>query len=258
MAPDCVGERIEGCRSCRTATHTAATCPLGGVAPSQLLPAPSPPRASAPAVVTASASSSLMAPVSTVAPPRALAQSVEIVGAAAAVTPPHPRSDFPVDLATEPYSSNTSLSLNFSPSTISLTEPTVLLSRPSLIFFRTPRRALTPRGYGRRRTVMLPPTRARAPLERAPPLRTPDGLRRSGKCHFPTNYACRRVTSRAPMWPISSRVRVRTPPRGKPIRMPRRTSSLRSKRPKKFMRPRNLFWLLIAVTLHSCRYLTAG
>jgi hypothetical protein len=49
-----------------------------------------------------------------------------IVGAAAAVTPAHPRSDFPVDLATELNRSNTSLSLYFSPSNIPLTEPTVL------------------------------------------------------------------------------------------------------------------------------------
>jgi hypothetical protein len=124
LAPDCMGTRVDGCRSCRTAQHTVATCPLGGVAPSPLLQAPSSSRASAPAGVTTPASTSLMASAPPAPQSRAIAHSVDIVGAVAAVT--SPRSDLTVDLATELNGSNTSSLIYFSPSTIPLTEPTVL------------------------------------------------------------------------------------------------------------------------------------
>ena len=30
IASECLGERVEGCRTCKTADHTAATCPVDG------------------------------------------------------------------------------------------------------------------------------------------------------------------------------------------------------------------------------------
>jgi hypothetical protein len=114
-----MGARLEGCRTCRIATHTAATCPLEGVVPSPLLPVHSPPRSTAPDVVTTSSSSLLVAPV----PPRPLAHSVELVGAAAVT---NSSSDSTADLATERSHSNTSLSLYSLTSTLPSTEPSVL------------------------------------------------------------------------------------------------------------------------------------
>ena len=110
------GARVAVCRACRTAQHTAATCPLGGGASSQL---PSLPPAAVPAVVPPPAlPSALPIALAPPAPPsrRTFAgRPADGIGAAAV----GPFSDLTVTFATESHDSNPSLSNYFSSSVTS-------------------------------------------------------------------------------------------------------------------------------------------
>ena len=116
LSHDCMGARVAGCRACRTAQHTAATCPLGGGASSSL---PSLPPAAVPAVVPPPAlPSALPIALAPPAPPsrRTFAgRPADGIGAAAV----GPFSDLTVTFATESHDSNPSLSNYFSSSVTS-------------------------------------------------------------------------------------------------------------------------------------------
>ena len=113
-----MGTRIAGCR---TAQHTAATCPRGGADSSSLLPATPPPRASVPdGVITASVSSAL--PQSRAAGALAnTATRADMVGATTTVNSSRP--DLTADIANGSTDVNTREFNYFFPSVFPAPEP---------------------------------------------------------------------------------------------------------------------------------------